>query len=87
MAAKAANRPFFDGDQRLVMAGELVDQICIQGFGKTRVSNRGRDPFLGQNLRSFAHFFQAGAKVQESHAIAVCDHPPLADFKRLTACR
>ncbi len=42
LAAETADRAFFDGDQHLVVAGKLADEIVVQWFGEASIGNRCR---------------------------------------------
>ena len=83
MASKAANRAFFDGDKRLVIAGKAEDHLLIQRLGKTGIDDRGRNTPRGQRFGRKRDFLKARAKRKKRHALALADHPRLADLERL----
>ena len=85
MAAEAAHGTLFDGDERLMVAGQLQDQVAVERLGETGVGDGGCDALLRQCLGRLAHFLQAGAEVQDGDAVALCDHAAAPDLKHLAA--
>ena len=67
VAAKAADRAFLDGDQRLVMGGKLKDQAPVQRFGKAGVGDCHGHSARGQGLRRRQRLTQPGAERQDRH--------------------
>ena len=41
MAAEAANGTLFNGDQNVMMGGEIADKFFIEWFTKTRIGDGG----------------------------------------------
>ena len=39
MRAEAPDRAFFDGDQKLMVGGELKDEIAVERLGETSVGD------------------------------------------------
>ena len=80
--AEAADRPFLHGDQDFVFAGQLVDQLEVQRFGKSRIRDGGREPEFGQLGRSLRAFGETRAERQKRDLVALADDASLADFER-----
>ena len=87
MAAETADRTFFDGDQRLMVAGQVQDQVTVQRFGKTGVGHCGGQAAGGQGLGGLKHVGQASAEGQDRHAGTFAHHPATAYFQWHAACR
>ena len=87
MAAKAANRPFLDGDQRLMLARQPQDQIAVQRLGETRIGHRGRNATGRQRFCRDQHFGKTCPKAQDRNARTLADHPAPSDLQRHAPCR
>ena len=85
MAAKATHGAFLDGDQRLVVAGQLQDQIAVQRLGKAGIGDGAGDAARGQRLGGAQHLGQAGAEGQQRNPGALAHQPPPADRQRRAA--
>ena len=51
MRAEAADGPFFDGDQNLVVLRQLPDKVAVEGLCKTGIRDGGRQPGRIEVLR------------------------------------
>src|SRR5437764_112455 len=63
--AEAADRAFLDRDQHLVLAGQTIDEIGVERFGKTRIGDGGRQAIGVELLRRVDTLAKAGAKGEE----------------------
>mmetsp|Transcript_24080 Transcript_24080/g.44518 ORF Transcript_24080/g.44518 Transcript_24080/m.44518 type:complete len:521 (-) Transcript_24080:5233-6795(-) len=82
MAAETTDRAFLDGDQCIVVCGQIKDQVTVQRLGEPRVGDGGGDPLGGKVLGCFFDLGEARAKAKQSNRFALADHAPLADLKR-----
>ncbi len=83
MAAKAADGPLLDRDQRLVVRRQPQDQGTVQRLGEPGVGDGRHDAAGGQRLGRGHDLGQAGAERQDRHALALLHHAALADLERL----
>ena len=85
MAAKAADRAFLDGDQRLVAGRKLQDQLAVQGLGETGIGHGRRKAALAEGFAGLQHLGKPCAKGEDRDAAAFGDDAALADLKRAAA--
>ena len=87
LGREAADRPFLDGDQQLVLARQGAHQGLVQRLGETRVRHRRRQPVGAKLVRRRQALVQARAEAQQRHRRPFAQHPPLAQLQDLAALR
>src|SRR5436309_8684506 len=81
MGGKAADGPFLDGDEHLVLAREPKEQLGIEGLGEAGISDGGRKSKRGKLVSRFEAFSKPRAEREQRYFGALAQHAPLADFE------
>ena len=87
LTGEATDRPFFEGDQHFVMAGQLFNQGGVDRLGESGVGDGGGKAAGGQLVGRLHRVGQTGAKREDGDAVPLAQEPALAELKNFPACR
>ena len=87
MAAEAADRPFLNGEKRLMLAGQTQYEIAVQRFGETGIGDCRRQAVTFQDVGRFERLLQPSAQRDNGDRVAFAHDAATADFQNLAALR
>mmetsp|Transcript_6092 Transcript_6092/g.16521 ORF Transcript_6092/g.16521 Transcript_6092/m.16521 type:complete len:219 (+) Transcript_6092:361-1017(+) len=97
VVSEPAHTPLLDGDEHLVLVGQLAQELHIQGLHEARIRHRHSQAVakVGVRLESTRRLHggrEAGAKGEDGHLVrlvlrSVLDHTPAPDGQHVPFCR
>ena len=71
LGAETTDRGFLDGDQDLVVAGELLDQGGVNRLGESGIGDGGREAAGGEFVGGLQRVGEAGAEREDGDVVAL----------------
>ena len=87
LGGKTADRSLFHGHEHFMLAGQAMDQVCIERFGEARIGDGRAQSMAGEILGRAQALLQAPTIRKQRHGCTLAQDPALADLQRLATHR